>query len=319
MGVALGRNIIFMTGEEGSYGGGGTLNRAHEIVSESLTPDRQYVVSEGLGGQPGLRNLRRTSRRVASTKSGGGDVVFEVPTSGFGRILKHALGGFSGPTGGVQTFTLGSLEGKSLVIQKQMRDSAGSVLEEFTAKGCKITSLAFSNDLRGILRSTVGVDFREMVTDVAAGSPAYPSFEVFHYQQSVIRVAGSTVAIVRSLGDITLTNNLETDREYLGSGALKSEPVDNDYPTVTGTLSAEFDSAATFYDRFAGDTPFELQLEWVADSTKKIKWTVAEAKLSGTAPQIGDAGPVVNDWPFEGFNNGSSDLTITYTSPDTSI
>lgn len=315
MGTAVGRNVIFGTVEESSYGGGGTPNRFNEINSETLEPSRDFIVSAGLGGLPGIRNLRRGSRRVASTKGGTGDVVMEVPTSGYGRWLKHSLGSVSGPTSGVQTHTLGDLVGKSMAIQKQLRDASGTVISPFMARGCKVQSVEWSNDVRGILIATHTIDFREMETSTAAATASYPTFEVFHYQQAVVSVGGSTVGLVSKVST-KLTNKQKVDREYLGSAGLKSEPFDEDFPTLEGTITAEFDTAATYYDRFASDTPATLDIEYVSASTKKFKITVAEMRLKGAAPKVGNAGPVVVDNPWEGFYSGSSDLTVLYTSPD---
>src|SRR5215216_3368552 len=77
-----------------------------------------------------------------------------------------------------------------------------------------------------------------------------------------INTAGVPIA---SVTDCTVTGTMpmKTDRYYLGATGLKAEPVMNDYPTVGGTLTADFVSQADFYDRYVADSSAWLGLTFV--------------------------------------------------------
>ena len=71
---------------------------------------------------------------------GGGSVTLEVATTGFGRLFKHLLGGTPVITGAgpyTHTYPLGDLTGKSLCMQKVLRDTASTEIEAFNFHGCK--------------------------------------------------------------------------------------------------------------------------------------------------------------------------------------
>ncbi len=317
MGAAIGSNLCFATAEEVTYGTPVTMTRWYEVLSESLERQNNIITSNGLRCGT-ARTLRRGSRRVISSRSGGGDVTMEVATTGFGRWFKHLLGGTPVITGAgpyTHTYALGDLSGKSLCMQKVLRDSASTEIEAFNFHGCKILSGEFSISVDQILQLAVSIDAEDVDTTTAGAAASYTNPTLFNFMGGVLNVGGSPVASVTD-ASIKVTNNLKTDRYYLGSAGLKAEPIDSDFPTVEGSLSAEFISSATFYDRFAADSAASMSLVFTA-GTSSLTITVPEVRFTGGTPTVGGPDVVVADVPFEGQYDGTlAGITIVYITPD---
>lgn len=321
MGAAIGSNTCLATGVETVFGTPVSYTRWFEFLSENLERRNNVITSNGIRCGP-TRNLRRGSRRVVSSRDGGGDVTMEVATTGFGRWFEHLLGGTPAITGGAppytHTYALGNLEGKSLTIQKVLRDSASTEIEAFNFHGCKLLSGEFSISVDQILQLVVDIDAEDVDTTTAGAAASYTNPTLFNFMGGTLNVAGSPVAQVTD-ASVKVTNNLKTDRYYLGSAGLKAEPIDNDFPVVDGSLSAEFISPATFYDRFAADSAATLSLVFVS-GTSSLTISVPEVRFTGGTPTVGGPDVVVADVPFEGQYNGTDPgISIVYVTADAAV
>ena len=330
MGSGIGRNVVFGHGEETTWNTPVVVNRFHEILSESLTRNQETLSSNGMiGGSGTARHLRRGSRRAQTTRDGTGGVTMEVPTIGFGRLIRHTLGGTptvvqqGATTAYLQTHTMGVLPA-GLTLQKQVRDEADVEVESFTFSGARVTSANFSIGVGGILQAEVAFDAADVVTSTAAAAVSLGNVGIFHWKQGTLKVGGSTVALV-SQANAQITNVLKTDRHHLGSSGVKKQQLPSDFPTVGGSLSAEFDSPATFYDRYTGDTPAELILEFVGAVisgafNQTFRITIPEVRFTGGTPTVGGPDVIVTDVPYEGFWDGASaDVKVEYMSTDTAV
>lgn len=327
-GPAVGLQTVFGTAEESTFGTAVTVDRFHEILNEGLERKNIVIQSQGLRG--GARNLRRGSRRVLSGRYAEGPVNMEVATTGMGRWLKHLLGGTptiaqqGGTPAWLQTHTMGDLTGKSLTVQKQLRDAAQNVIAPFTLHGTKVLAGEFSISVQQILQLALTLNAQDIETATGAASASYSNPTLFNFSQGVIKVGGVSVASVLD-AKVKVTNVLKTDRYYIGSGGLHAEPTDNDFPTVDGTLSAEFLDTATFYDRFAADSAAALVLEFTAANISGIynqllRITVPEIHFIGETPKVPGAQVVVQNIPYEGAYDGTNvGCKIEYQSTDTSI
>ena len=327
MGSAVGLTTRLCTGVESTYGTPVTCDRFMEFDSESLERKNEIMRSSALGS--GSLHLRRGSRSVVSARQVQGDITMECVTNGMGRHFRNLLGGTptiaqqGGTAAYLQTHTLGSLLGKSLTIQKQLRDESDVVVASFTNHGCKYISGEFSIDKKGKLMLTVTVDGEDVDTTTAAATPSLTATKTFHYRQGALAIAGVTAALVQS-ANIKIDRKMDTDRFHLGNLGVKSEPLVNDFPEVTGTLSAEF-AALTYYNLFAADTAAELILQFDGDViagayTEKLAIVIPEIRLTGETPKVGGPGLVIVNHPWEAQWDGSAaDLTLTYTSTDTAI
>jgi len=329
--TATGLTTGFTTGEETVYGTPVTCDRSIEILSESLQRENKIVESKGLRSQP--ITLRRGSRRALSARHAKGDVGVEVPTVGFGRWLKHALGGTptivqQGATAAwLQTHTLGTTQGRSLTVQKQLRDSANALVQQFTYHGSKILSTEITISVDGLLEAKFDVDCEDEDTTTPAATMAYPAAAgSFNFSQGLLKIGAVQVAKVND-ATIKLDRKSKTDGWYLGTGGLKAEPVENDYPEVEGSLGFEFDSAAmaAYYNRFAADTPAELILEFTGPIIAStfpylFRVTVPEVRFTGETPKVGGPNLVMPKVPFQGAFDGTlGAFKVEYQSTDIAV
>lgn len=330
MGAAVGAQNVVGTGEETTYGTAVTVDRFTEITGESLVRNNRTITSASFGNG-GTRNLARGSRTALLGHDVTGNLDVEVSRTGFGRLIKHLLGGTptvvqqGATTAWLQTHTLGDLTGKSLTIQKQLRDASNAEVESFTIAGSKLTSGEFTIANDNTLRASFGIDGRIVVTSTPPAAASYANLKTFHFGQAALKVAGSTVTTVLSEARVRLDNNLKVDRYGLGSSGTKAEPIDNGRPTVSGSVTAEFDTPVTFYDRFAAYSGHELILEFVGDVisgafSETFRITVPEVRFSQATPTIGDEAVLTHQVTFDGFYNGSAaGVKIEYMSVDTAV
>ncbi len=330
MGTAVGRQIVIATGVETTWNTPVTVNRFYEVLAgESLERKQEQIQSNAMiGGGGASRHARRGSRRVTTTREGVGSIPFEVATVGFGRQFNQLMGGTptiaqqGGTTAYLHTYAMGDLVGKSQTIQKQLRDSSDAEVESFTFSGAKVMGGEFSIDVGGILTYTPEFNAADVVTNVAAAAVSLTTPKLFHYKQTAITVAGVAATLVNSCS-IKFTNPSKTDRYHLGSAGVKKEQVANDFAVIEGTINAEFDAPATFYDRYVADTPVALVLEFVGDliaSTyyETFRITIPEVRFGGDTPKASSPDLIMQDVPFAGYWDGSAaDATITYMTTDT--
>jgi hypothetical protein len=327
---AVGTQTIFSTGVEsaGAYGTPVTPSRSYEFLSETLKRQNRILQSNGLRG--GARHLRLGSRRALTGRAAAGDVTHEVATNGFGRLLNQALGGTStvvqqGATAAyLQTHTLGSVAGKSQTLQKVLKDPDGTTIKTLTYPGSKVMAAEFSIAVDGILQLKLTYDCRDERDDIAAASAAYvANTRLFTFAQAALSLNGSAVANVLD-ATVTLSNPQSVDRRYLGNGGLKAEPIDSDFPTVTGQMRAEL-LDSTLYSLFVTDGGGALVLTFdgaVIEGAydEKLVITVADVHITGESPAV--AGPGVVDQPITweaAQTAGGANVTITYQSSDTTI
>lgn len=317
--------------DEVTYGTVVTPDRWFEITSEGLERKNTIIQSNAL--KPGAIHSRRSSRRVVAAQWGEGPVTMEVPTKGFGRLLKHAIGGTptivqeGATTAWRQTHSYGSNVGMSQTLQKVIRDGSNTVVQQFTHAGAKVKSVEFSISVDQFLTATFDFDSRQENTDTAVAPPTYSASKPFHFGQiSTLTLAGGPVVKVRD-ATLKIERPQKTDSFYLGSSGLKSAPTENDFPMITGSLTAEFDTdnKVALYDAFAADTAVALVLTFegatIASTFKeKISFSVPAIHLTGETPKVGGPEEVTLTTPFEGaWDDSTSDITVTYTSTDTAV
>lgn len=338
MGNAIGLTTALMTGVETTYGTPVALTRSFEIDSESLDFQKEVIRSDAL--RSGTRGLRRGSRRAMVARSGAGDIVMQVTTNGMGRWFQQALGGTSsiaqvGATPAwLQTHTMGSLEGKSQTIQKQLRDQANALKQQFTFHGAKVATMNLAVSKKGVLVATFGIDAEDVDTATAAGTPSYVSTSVYHWGQGSLSLGGTATAGLVSGGTLLATvteanvmvdNHLNIDEFFMNGTGLKSEPVEDDYPEVTGSFKARFASIADFYTAFRADSALALSLSFAGGvigggESEALIISLPEIRLLGEAPKVGGAGVVEVTVPFEAQYDGTNvGMRLDYKSSDTSI
>jgi hypothetical protein len=314
-GPAVGVQTAWGCAVETTYGTPVTVDRFYEIVSESMVRKNNVIQSNGLRG--GTRNLRRGSRRLIASNDAAGDVVFEVATTGFGRLFAQIMGGTPVITGAgpyTQTFAMGSVQGKSMTLQKQIRDASGSAIQTLTYKGAKVIDAEFSIAVNKLLELKLTFDAQTEDSTIGAASATYASTSLFSFAQAVLSVGGSPVANVLD-ATVKIGNPQDVARYFLGSAGLKAEPADSDFPMVSGTFNAEV-LDGTFYGLFKADTAAALSLVFT-NGASSLTIATPEIHLTGESPKVAGFGVIKEAIPFVGAYDGTDPgATITYVTSD---
>lgn len=261
---------------ETTWGTPVTVDRFVEFDEESLTWEPSWIEPSGL--RVGTK-FKRASRLVKSREGVGGSFSFQYATRNMGALVKAMLGStVTTPTlvlGSAykQVHNPGDFLGKSLTIQVGRPEPSGTV-RAHTFEGCKVTGWEFGVSDNETARLTLTVDGQTEATATALAAATYTSAEVFNFSQVTTFKTGGTVAgateltvtggtavpgVARSF-TLTGSNPMHTERFGLGSAGLKSEQLENDVPTITGSIEAEWDRT-TWYDAFKASTTTAIELK----------------------------------------------------------
>ena len=314
--------------EESTYGTAITSGfRGYEAQSDTFTREVQYI--ESVGFRQALQTIR-SDRHDTISIGASGSIETDVLNKGHGLLLKHMLGGSSGPTqqGGtaayLQTFE-SSDDGPtgSYTIQLPRTDSAGS-LQSFTYEGCVPTGFTISQAIDEALKLTVDFDAENEQMSTAASSPTYPtSADPFVYTDATIEVAGSAINTFTSF-ELTADLGMNTDRRFLKGSATKLQPVRSSVPSYTGTIEGEFTNAQ--YEAFRDGTIFQLELicqqsTAIAGSYyPKFHITMPKVKFTGSTPVASTDDLTRLSLPFTVLWDGSNAaVKVEYQSTDTAF
>lgn len=290
------------------------VSRFYEFNSESLNYNKTTAVAMGLraGGQ-----LPRAQRRVVTTSDASGDISIDLPTSGLGLLLAHAMGTFPTKSGSSFTFTLGDVYTKSFTAQVGVPQYNGTVTPK-TLGGCKVSSFELAVSNAGIATGRFSVDGASFSTSTSLATASYSATtNVFHFAQGAVTVDGSAVANIKDFS-VTVDNALKSDRFNLGATGVKATQVINGFRKITGSITAEF-TDTTLLAKFLADTSAALALTFTSGSDA-LSITVSAVKFDGEAPQVGGPDAVDVNFTFEAYDNGTdAPMTIVYTTADAAL
>ena len=262
---------------ESAWGTPVTVDKFAEFDSESLQLTREFIEPTGL--RVGTK-FKRRSRLVESRYSVEGDIAMQFATRTMGTLLKLALGSsVTTPTlvlGSAykQVHFPGDFLAKSATFQFGRPQPDGTV-RPHTFAGCKVVGWEFSVSDGDSARLSLTIDGRSEATATALATATFVSAEVFSFKDvSVFKLGGTAstgsgeisvaggVTVAPVVRSFTLTGStpLNNERHGLGNAGLKSEQLENDIPTVTGTLEAEWDRT-TWYDPFTAGTSMPLEFK----------------------------------------------------------
>ena len=353
------------------------VTRFIDFNSETMAMAKNTVQGQGLrapaSGNFGSSLVERASRRVVGSWDAKGGVNFDVPFSGLGLYLEHMMGAYNpGTVGGtnnplvvqqaataawLQTYTLGSLAGKTFTMQVGKPDSTGTV-RPFTYPGAKITDWELQFDLNKFATLQLGVDaWQELTPDnpqnttagQALSTAAYSTGQqFFHFRQGLLYNGGTLAtasgittlstptAAARVLkGSVKLTRPLDTARMFVagtgGTGGssvagVKSEQLENNFVNISASLDVEFFSLSAYYDTAAAapETTFPLWLEFVGPiiaSTFAYTFAILIPNCridSPFTPLVPGPGILQHTLPITGLDDeANNQLQVQYQSTDT--
>lgn len=311
---------------ESTYGTAVTVDKFQEFNSESLAWEPTWLEPAGL--RVGTK-FKRVSRLVQSRQTVSGSVELEHSTRLMGALWKLALGStvtspvlISG-TAFKQVHVPGDYIGKSATIQMG-RPEPGGTVRPHTYAGCKIPKWEFSVSDGEYATLSFDVEGRSETTATALATASYVSgASVFNFSQVTTFKLGGTpttaagettmasgVTVPAVVKGVTFSGEtpMATERYGLGNAGLKNEPLENDIPTVTGTLSAEWDKA-TFYDLFKANTTTAIELMFVGSQIAAtgqfdtLSFIIPAAKFKKVAPTVDGPDVIQADVDFEAYSN----------------
>lgn len=322
-----------------------TVDHFVEFLSESISQEIGWQRSAGLRAGQGYV---RSNRMVQTSYNVAGDLVMEYPDRGMGLLWKHALGStISAPTIiGATTayksiFTPGSKSGMGLTVQVG-RPQTDATVRAFTYRGCKVTSWEFSVSDGEIAQLSLSIDGWKEDTATALATATFPAtsavFSSIHGTSTKLGGTATTTA-----GETTVASGVSattvfrgftirgetpmaTDRRGIGNAGIKREQIENDRPTVTGTLEGEFTSRAEIYDLAVAGTATALEVDFdlgVAAGTGNnffLSFIVPAAKFVN--PNVNVDGPDIigQSIDFEGTDDGTNPVVQVKTvSVDTAL
>ena len=314
--------------EESTYGTAITSGfRGYEAQSDSFTREVEYI--ESVGFRQALQTVR-SDRHDTISIGASGAIETDVLTKGHGLLLKHMLGGSSGPTqqGGTaaykQTFeTSDDGPSGSYTVQLPRVDSAGS-LQSFTYEGCVPTGFTITQNLDEALKLTCDFDSENEQMSTSASSPTYPTdADVFVFTDATIEVAGSAINTFTSFS-LTGDLGMNTERRFLKGSATKLQPARSAIPSYTGSLEGEFTNAQ--YEAFRDGTIFQLELICAKSTAIAGSYyptfhvTLPKCKFTGSTPVASTDDLTRLSLPFTVLWDGSNAaVKVEYTSTDTSF
>jgi hypothetical protein len=275
-----------------------------------------------------------------------GGFEFEWPTKGAGLLVAHMLGSSAVPvviaasSAYKQVHTPGGLVGKGLTIQVGRPEPSGTV-RAHTYAGCKITSWEFKLSDSEIATFALEVDGWDESTATALATASYPTgAEVFNFQQAVLKLGGtaSTASGEMSVADGTAVttvikeisikgeNPLATERYGIGNAGVKREQLENDIPTITGSLTAEF-NRTELYDLMKNNTTVAVELTLTGSAIPSgsgnnnlLSFIMPACKLKEAAPSVEGPDVVQMTTSFEAYDDEvNAPIQIKIVSADTSL
>lgn len=312
---------------ESTWGTAVTPVRFLEFVSESLNMTPEWLEPASL--RAGQKH-KRVKRVRQSRRSVGGDIVVEHATLGMGLLWKHALGSplttptqIAATTAYEQYHYPGDYKGLGLTVQVGRPEPGSGTVKAFTYAGCKVVSWEFSLRDQETPQLSLTLDGKDedVATPLTAAS-YLAGASVFDFSQATLRFGGTAtrnagvttvaggVAAATIINEITIAGEapMATERFGLGNAGLKSEQIENDIPTITGSLGAEF-NRAELYDAFSQNTTQAIELELVGGvigasaQNDRLVITLPACKMKGASPQVGGPDIITMSTDFEAYHD----------------
>lgn len=329
---------------ESTYGTLVTPTRFLEFDSE----DNSFVPTwlEGEGIRAG-RKFKRDGRVGISRKDVNGKVDLKVPTKGFGLLLSHMIGSSATAvqigvtTAYQQIHTPGDLYGKSLTVQVGRPEPGTGTVRPFAYLGCKVSQWELSVSDGDHLKASVTFDGRDEDTSTGLATASYATGAgLFNFSHATLKLGGtastggspaqisitSGVAVATIINSLTIRgeNPLATERYGIGNSGLKAQPLENDYPTISGSMDAEF-SKVELYDVFKAATSVALELNFsVGDAGGAnpflLSFIAPKVKLKNAKPNVTGPGIVRMSTEFEIYDDETNaPFQFKIVSTDTAI
>ncbi|GAA5076695.1 hypothetical protein HNP84_007324 [Thermocatellispora tengchongensis] len=319
-----------------------TVSRFHEIDKESLKYSPGFLEPTTLRAG---RKYKQASRVTRSRITVSGEIELPVSSRGMGILFQHMIGSTAVATqiGSTTAYRqvhvpVGKL-GLGLTVQVGRPEPATGIVRPFTYRGCKITEWEISLSDNDVLRLKLSLDGMDESTATALATASFPAANLFGFHQATLKLGGTAATnsglmsitggtavatIIRELS-IKGTTPLDTERYGIGNGGVKAQPLENDIPTITGSMKAEF-SQVEVYDLFKSGDPVAMEFGLtgepigVSGEVDTLSF-ITPAMLIKEAPAVVEGpGTVMMDLSWEAYDDGvNAPLQIMSISADTTL
>ncbi len=342
MATGSGLDAQVTVGEESAWGTAVTPDHAYEFNDEGLKREPTWLEPTGLrAGQ----KYKRAGRVSVSRESVTGDMTLEHATKGMGLLWKHALASSGVPVqletsaAYEQVHVPGDFRGLGLTVQVGRPEPSTGTVRPFTYSGCKIGSWELNVSDNAIPTLKVTFDGRKEDTGTALVAASYLSgSHVFSFADATLTLGGtaatasgkttvtSGVAVATVVTEVTVSGEapMANERFGIGNAGLKSEQLENDTPTISGSLSAEFNKTE-LYDVYANNdtTAMVLKLEGQeieSGHRETLEIILPAVKLKSAAPNVGGPDIVSMSTDFEAYDDESNPpIQVRIISEDTAL
>lgn len=316
MTVGLGFKTYLGFGEETVYGTAVTRTKYLEINSETLLKKVDRIMSRSL-----LHRGVHKNRVVAGSTNVGGTIEFDAQYGSWERLLKHLMGTVvtnqPDPTGAAtgyqHTFTIADSLPTGLTMEI-FRDTSGfPAADQNKASvyaGCKVMSATFGITLEDLLRVSMEI-VGQQETQSAKSTPTYLTDELAVFTQGSLKWNGNSIDV--SDAEITINNNLEDDRRYIGAGTIK-EPLPAEKILVEGRFTTDFENYNLAND-FFNTTQRRMILLFdgptITGSLKKsITFDVPVALIMDFDNAVDSHGRIRSEVSFQGYRDDTNNEVI---------
>jgi len=217
----------------------------------------------------------------------------------------------------------GDFWGLGLTVQVGRPEPGTGTTRAFTYSGCKVTAWEFSVRDQETPQLTLTFDGKDESVSVPLAAATYlAGASVFDFSQATLRFGGTAnrtaglttitggTAAATIINEITISGEapMATERFGLGNAGLKAQQIENDIPTITGSLGAEF-NRTELYDAFSGNVTQAIELELVgapigaSGSNERLVITLPACKIKGASPQVGGPDIITMSSDFEAYHD----------------
>ena len=321
--------------QESEYNTPVAVDAWYEFLKETVRGKYERLESAGLRSG---RKFARSDRWLPYLKECGGDIEFDVLSTGFETLLSALLGGWDdtsalspGVPGGVKRWvaTADSFVGRSFTVQVGRPDVEDTVYP-CTYGGGKVTDFEISNDADGLLVLSTAWDFASEQLGTGAGALAlqtadYPDGgELFSFLGGTVKVDDDEFFTHKV--SVKVDNGLKTDRHFISQADWKGAAIEDTPRKIEWELEAEFDGLDQV-NRVASATvdgaTASLHLVWQAPTVitgsthPQVIVDIPCGRFDDEIPTVDGAKLLDQKLSGVGLDNGTDEpITITYITAD---
>lgn len=311
--------------EETTFGTGVTPDSAYAYIEEDFQFNQTFA--QGVGHRAGAR-FPAAADRVLTRQEAAGSLTVEATTKGLGKLFRAAVGG------GVSNLISGSAYQQlfqptagdylpSYTIQKGIPLLGGGAVQPHTFTGMVCSGFELTAPNNGIPTIKFNWVGKDMVTATALASLTYPSgaslfSNVFGSIQmgsgaltpptTTALASGGTATVNVRDAQLTFDNALDSEGFNYGAAGKRSRKPVVGWGALTGSLTVEFDSAAT-RDWYLNQTNLHLVLTFALTTAisgsnyPTLQIAIPNIRLEGEIPNSTFDGPVTQSVGFTVLDN----------------